>query len=86
MQRRVYNMATKIVSVNSLTVAKRWLRQMKEEYHPNHHKRLGIWERPRQYHGVKGYGYHDSMIYIVGHSKAVEPKISHLGKRIDHEM
>jgi len=76
-------MATKIVRVNSLAVAKRWHRQMKEEYHPNHHKRLGIWEKPRQYHGVKGYGYHDSMMYIVGHSKAIEIKISHLGKRLD---
>ncbi len=86
MQRRVYNMATKIVSVNSLTVAKRWLKQMKETYHPNHHKRLGIWEKPRQYVGVKSYAYNDSMIYIVGHSKSVELKISNLGKRIDHEM
>jgi len=86
MQRRVLTMATRMVKVNSLAVAKRWLNQMKEDYHPNHHKRLGIWERPRQYHGVKGYGYSDSMIYIVGHSKAVEPKISHLGKRIDHDL
>ena len=86
MLRKELTMATKMVSVNSLTVAKRWLKQMKEDYHPNHHKRLGIWEKPRQYVGVKSYGYNDSMIYIVGHSKAVEPKISNLGKRIDHEM
>jgi len=76
-------MATRMVRVNSLAVAKRWLNQMKEEYHPNHHKRLGIWERPRQYHGNKSYGYNDSMIYIVGHAKAIEPKVSHLGKRLD---
>jgi len=75
-------MATKMVKVNSLAVAERWLEQMKDTYHPNHHKRLGIWEKPRQYHGVKGYGYHDSMMYIVGHSKAIEIKISNLGKRI----
>ena len=76
-------MATKIVRVNSLTVAKRWLEQMKESYHPNHHKRLGIWERPRQSYGRKGYNHTDSMIYVVGHSKAIEAKISHLGKRLN---
>ena len=76
-------MATKMVRVNSLAVAKRWLEQMKESYHPNHHKRLGIWERPRQYNGRKGYNHFDSMIYVVGHSKAIETKISHLGKRLN---
>jgi len=76
-------MATRIVRVNSLTVAKRWLKQFKEVYHPNHHKRLGIWEKPRQYHGVKSYGYNDSMIYIVGHANAIEHQVSNLGKRLD---
>ena len=57
MLRKELTMATKMVSVNSLTVAKRWLKQMKEDYHPNHHKRLGIWEKPRQYVGVKSYAY-----------------------------
>ena len=76
-------MATKMVKVNSLAVAKRWLNQLKEEYHPNHHKRLGIWEKPRNYYGRKGYGHVDSMIYIVGHSKSIESKISNLGKRLD---
>ena len=75
-------MATKIVKVNSLAVANRWLSQMKDTYHPNHHKRLGIWERPRQGYGRKGYTHTDSMIYVVGHSKAIEIKVSHLGKRI----
>ncbi len=83
MQRKEFNMATKIVRVNSLAVAKRWLNQLKEVYHPNHHNRLGIWERPRQYHGRKGYGHSDNMIYVVGHVRAVETKISHLGKRLD---
>ena len=75
-------MATRMVQVNSLAVANRWLSQMKEDYHPNHHKRLGIWERPRQGYGRKGYTHSDSMIYVVGHSKAIEIKVSHLGKRI----
>ena len=86
MQRREFNMATKMVTVNSLTVAKRWLKQMKEAYHPNHHNRLGIWEKPRQYVGVKSYAYNDSMMYVVGHSKCIENKVSHLGERIDHEL
>ena len=75
-------MATKIVKVNSLAVANRWLEQMKESYHESHHKKLGIWEKPRQAVNKKTYGYIDTMVYIVGHRKSIEPKISHLGKRI----
>lgn len=76
-------MATKMVRVNSLAVAKRWLKEFKEKYPESHHTRLGIWERPRQYNSRKGYNHSDSMIYVVGHSKAIETKISHLGKRLN---
>ena len=76
-------MATKMVQVNSLTVAKRWLKEFKEKYPESHHTRLGIWERPRQSYGRKGYSHTDSMIYVVGHSKAIEAKISHLGTRLN---
>ena len=78
-------MATKMVSVNSLAVAKRWLNQMKEEYHPAQHNRLGIWERHRQGYSRKGYTHTDSTIYVVGHSKSIEAKISHLGRRLNEE-
>ena len=76
-------MATKIVKVNSLAVAERWLEQMKGTYHLSHHKKIGIWEYTE--HGnnyTKGYTYTSPRKYVVGHSKSVEPKISNLGKRI----
>ena len=76
-------MATKMVRVNTLAVAKRWLNQMKETYHESHHKKLGIWEKARQTCTAKSYGYTDATAYIVGHSKCVENKVSNLGKRID---
>jgi len=79
-------MATKMVMVNSLPVAKRWLQQMKDTYHKSHHKKLGIWEKERQTINKKSYGYTDSTLYVVGHSKCIEVKVNHLGKRIDHEM
>ena len=75
-------MATKMVRVNTLAVAKRWLNQMKEAYHESHQKKLGIWEKARLTCTAKAYGYTDSSAYIVGHCKCVENKISHLGKRI----
>ena len=76
-------MATKMVRVNTLAVAKRWLNQMKETYHESHHKKLGIWEKARQTCTAKSYSYTDATAYIVGHSKCVENKVSNLGKRLD---
>jgi len=76
-------MVTKIVKVNSLAVAERWLEQMKGTYHESHHKKLGIWEYEE--HGnnhSKGYTYTSPRKYVVGHRKSVEPKMSNLGKRI----
>lgn len=75
-------MVTKMVRVNTLAVAKRWLNQMKETYHESHHKKLGIWEKARQTCTAKSYGYTDGSAYIVGHTKSVETKVSNLGKRI----
>jgi len=75
--------ATKIVKVNSLAVAERWMEQMKGTYHSSHHKKIGIWEYEE--HGnnnSKGYTYISPRKYVVGHSKSIEPKISNLGKRI----
>ena len=34
----------RLVKVNSLAVAERWLGQMKDTYHSSHHKNIGIWE------------------------------------------
>ena len=59
-------MATKMVRVNTLAVAKRWLNQMKETYHESHHKKLGIWEKARLTCTAKSYGYTDATAYIVG--------------------
>ena len=75
-------MATKIVKVNSLAVAERWLEQMKGTYHESHHKRIGIWEYEEHGNNSKGYTYNSSRKYVVGHSKSIEPKMSNLGKRI----
>ena len=75
-------MVTKMVKVNSLAVAKRWLEQMKGTYHESHHMKIGIWEYSEHGNNTKGYTYSSSRKYIVGHSKSVEPKISNLGKRI----
>jgi hypothetical protein len=72
----------RMITVNSLPVAERWLKTMREERHPNARKRIGIWELP--YHGLraKSYTYSSSMSYVVGNVKSVEVKISNLGKRI----
>ena len=75
-------MPTKIVKVNSLAVAERWLGQMKDTYHKSHHKKIGIWEYEEHRNNLKGYTYISPRKYVVGHRKSVEPKISNLGKRI----
>ena len=75
-------MVTKIVKVNSLAVAKRWLEQIKDTYHKTHRMKIGIWEYREHGNNTKGYTYSSSRKYVVGHRKSVEPKISNLGKRI----
>ena len=75
-------MATKIVKVNSLAVAERWLEQMKGTYHESHHNRIGIWEYEEHGNNSKGYTYNSPRKYVVGHSKSIELKMSNLGKRI----
>jgi len=74
-------MATKMVRVNSLAVAKRWLKEMREVRHPLHYKKIGIWELQPQ--GRGDYSYSDSTIYIVGNQTSVKAKINNLGKRLD---
>ena len=74
-------MATKMVRVNSLAVAKRWLKEMREVRHPYCHKKIGIWEVQAQ--GSGEYTYTDNTIYIVGNKTSVKAKVNHLGKRID---
>ena len=73
-------MVTRIVKVNSLAVANRWLGQMKDTYHESHLMKLGIWETQPQ--GRSRYQYQDNTIYVVGHCRSVEQKVNHLGKRI----
>ena len=75
-------MATKIVTVDTLTVAKRWQKRMQDERHPYAKKKIGIWEYSEHGNNTKGYTYSSSRKYIVVHSKSLEPKISNLGKRI----
>ena len=74
-------MATKMVKVNSLAVAKRWLKEMREVRHPYARKKIGIWELEPQ--GAAAYSYSDSTIYIVGNQSSIKAKISNLGKRLD---
>ena len=67
------------VRVNSLAVAMRWLKTMREARHPNSRKRIGIWEIPLQGKRARSYTYTSGMSYIVGNSLSVESKIGHLG-------
>tara|TARA_R110002073_G_scaffold131072_1_gene277762 strand:- start:113 stop:355 length:243 start_codon:yes stop_codon:yes gene_type:complete len=73
----------RMVRVNSLAVAKRWLKEMREARHPIARKRIGIWEMPFQGSRAKSYTYSSGMSYIVGNQASVEIKVSNLGKRLD---
>jgi hypothetical protein len=73
-------MATKLLTVDSLPVAKRWQKKMRETYHELHHPKIGIWEKPRQ--TTSNYSTSGGCRYVVGHSASVEYKVNHLGKRI----
>ena len=50
-------MATRMVRVNTLPVAMRWLKTMRKARHPNARKRIGIWEMPFQGNRKKSYTY-----------------------------
>ena len=73
----------RMIKVNTLAVAKRWHKTMREERHPLARKRIGIWELPYQGERAKNYSYSSTKNYIVGNALSVETKISNLGKRID---
>ena len=76
-------MATRMVKVNTLAVAMRWLKTMRAERHPLARKRIGIWELPYQGERAKGYTYSSNKSYVVGSSLSIEAKVNHLGKRLD---
>jgi len=74
-------MATKIVTVDTLTVAKRWQKRMQDERHPYAKKKIGIWEKPRR--ATKNvYSTVDNCRYVVGQKTSVNVKVRNLGKRI----
>ena len=72
-----------MVRVNTLPVAERWLKTMREERHPLARKRIGIWEIAYQGERAKSYTYSSNKSYIVGNALSVEAKVSNLGKRLD---
>ena len=76
-------MATRMVRVNTLPVAMRWLKTMREARHPNARKRIGIWEMPFQGNRKKSYTYSSGVSYMVGNQVSIETKVSNLGKRLD---
>jgi len=76
-------MATRMVRVNTLPVAKRWLKAMREERHPTARFRIGIWEISYKGERAKNYTYSSNKSYIVGSARSVEAKVSNLGKRLD---
>mgnify|MGYP001211058346 FL=1 len=80
----------RLIKVNTLAVAKRWketiVKDKKEKGFTGADKRIGIWELPYQVTGRGArYKYSDKTMYVVGHTQAVESRVSHLGKRIDEE-
>tara|TARA_R110000824_G_scaffold393440_1_gene592589 strand:+ start:78 stop:299 length:222 start_codon:yes stop_codon:yes gene_type:complete len=72
-----------MVRVNTLPVAMRWLKTMREARHPIARKRICIWEMPFQGNRKKSYTYSSGVSYIVGNRASVEIKVSNLGKRLD---
>lgn len=72
-----------MVKVNTLAVAKRWHKTMREERHPLARKRIGIWEISYQGERAKSYTYSSTKSYVVGNALSVENKVNNLGKRID---
>lgn len=74
-------MATRLVTVDSLAVAKRWFQRMQDERKGYAKKKIGIWEKPRQ--TTKNvYSTVSDCRYVVGQQTSVETRINHLGKRI----
>ena len=78
---------TKFVKVNTLAVAKRWMKQIVEEKKESGfagaEKRIGIWELPNQ--TKSDYSYSSNTRYVVGNCQAIKSRVSHLGRRIDEE-
>ena len=73
----------RMITVNTLPVAKRWLAKMRAERHPNSRMKVVIWELPYKGRRAADYGYSSDTNYVVGSCKSVETKIAYLGKRID---
>ena len=75
---------TKLVRVNTLAVAKRWYKQLRDERKSKNQKnRIGIWELPNQTQSE--YLYSSNTRYVVGNSSAVKNRVRHLGERLDEE-
>tara|TARA_R110000765_G_scaffold195419_1_gene300960 strand:- start:194 stop:424 length:231 start_codon:yes stop_codon:yes gene_type:complete len=74
---------TRLVTVNTLAVAKRWQKQLKAEASQarNIQSKIGIWELPYQGVRAKDYGYSSNTNYVVGIITATK-SVKHLGKRI----
>lgn len=79
-------MPTRLVKVNSLTVAKRWKNQMIQERSSKMDgadKRIAIYELPYQCSKARGrYTYSDDIRYVVGNVQSIKARVSHLGERI----
>ena len=73
----------RMVRVNTLPVAMRWLKTMREERHPYARKKIGIWEIQYQGERAKSYTYSSNKSYIVGNAISITTKVSNLGKRLD---
>mgnify|MGYP003135017332 CR=1 FL=1 len=74
-------MATRLLTVDTLPVAKRWLKRMQDERKGYAKRKIGIWEKPRQ--TTKGvYSTNSDCRYVVGQQQSVETRVNHLGKRI----
>tara|TARA_R100001530_G_scaffold13594_1_gene12469 strand:+ start:105 stop:329 length:225 start_codon:yes stop_codon:yes gene_type:complete len=71
----------KLVKVNTLAVAERWQKQMREERHPMARFRIGIWELNTENSG--DYSYSSNSRYVVGNQTSIKIRVSNVGKRID---